>query len=496
MRPSRPAGGRRERCRRPRRSAALLEDRGNRLACNGRPTSPSGMTDASTSGFGRTRDSRACRGSRSGARADRGRRRLGSGHGERRVPLNLGRVPYREAWDLQRSLAAAVSQGAIPDTVLLLEHPPVITLGRRTDEGELHVPDGRRGRDRRDRPRRQVDLPRARPARLLPDPRPDAPRPGREALLPRPRGGADPHAGAFGVEATRIEGLTGIWVDDAPPRKIASIGVHITQVGDDARLRAQRRPRPGAVHRVDHGLRARGRVVHDDRPRARPAVTSTRCARTRPQALEEVFGLAFEELPADDGAGLWPQPLHERLTAKPTGATSSGKAQGVEQVASAARSATGADVDRGASRLVERPLRSAKPPYASLARSSPSSTPAPCFSATSRPGRRAPSRRAAARTHGEHDRGPVAGADDDVLASRRAVEEVLRLSAAPRPRRSAGTRPRARGSPPARSRGGTAHRLRRLEHVEVDPELGKRRLPSKLQNAPSRRVAPPRSPAR
>ena len=51
--------------------------------------------------------------------------------------LSLGRVPYREAWDLQRSLAAAVSQGAIPDTVLLLEHPPVITLGRRTDEDEL-----------------------------------------------------------------------------------------------------------------------------------------------------------------------------------------------------------------------------------------------------------------------------------------------------------------------------------------------------------------------
>src|SRR3954465_6719245 len=56
--------------------------------------------------------------------------------------LDLGLVPYREAWDLQRSLAGAVSQGAIPDTVVLLEHPPVVTLGRRTDERELHVPDG------------------------------------------------------------------------------------------------------------------------------------------------------------------------------------------------------------------------------------------------------------------------------------------------------------------------------------------------------------------
>ena len=48
--------------------------------------------------------------------------------------MQLGTVPYAEAWDLQRSLAGAVSQGAIPDTVLFLEHPPVVTLGRRADE--------------------------------------------------------------------------------------------------------------------------------------------------------------------------------------------------------------------------------------------------------------------------------------------------------------------------------------------------------------------------
>ena len=56
--------------------------------------------------------------------------------------LNLGLTPYMEAWDLQRSVAAAVSQGAVPDTVIMVEHPPVVTLGRRTDEQELHVPDG------------------------------------------------------------------------------------------------------------------------------------------------------------------------------------------------------------------------------------------------------------------------------------------------------------------------------------------------------------------
>ena len=121
--------------------------------------------------------------------------------------MQLGLVPYAEAWELQRSLAGEVSRGTIPDTVVLLEHPPVITLGRRAEEHDLHVPEGAGGRDRRDRPRREVDLPRARAARLLPDPRPAPARPGRQTLLPGDRGGADPDAGAAGVEATRIEGL-------------------------------------------------------------------------------------------------------------------------------------------------------------------------------------------------------------------------------------------------------------------------------------------------
>ena len=54
--------------------------------------------------------------------------------------LNLELVPYREAWQLQQTLADDVARGALPDTVLLLEHPPVVTLGRRTDPGELHIP--------------------------------------------------------------------------------------------------------------------------------------------------------------------------------------------------------------------------------------------------------------------------------------------------------------------------------------------------------------------
>jgi len=51
--------------------------------------------------------------------------------------VNLGRVEYREAWALQERVRAARQAGAIPDTLLLLEHPPVYTRGRRSQPGEL-----------------------------------------------------------------------------------------------------------------------------------------------------------------------------------------------------------------------------------------------------------------------------------------------------------------------------------------------------------------------
>jgi lipoyl(octanoyl) transferase len=138
---------------------------------------------------------------------------------------------------------------------------------------------------------------------------------------------------AVGVGATRIEGLTGIWIADAIPRKIASIGVHITKwvTTHGYALNVDLDTAP-----FTHWITACGLAdasfttiaTELDRP-----VTVDELRPHAVSALEEVFDLTFDELPAEDGAGLWPQPLHERLTAKPTGATSSGTAQGVEQVA-------------------------------------------------------------------------------------------------------------------------------------------------------------------
>ena len=251
-------------------------------------------------------------------RARRGQRCADYAYGVKRGAylLNLGRVSYREAWDLQRALAAAVSQGAIPDTVVLLEHPPVITLGRRTDEGaEVHVPAAA-----------EVDVVETDrggkstfhgPGQLVCYPILDLNRHGRdvkryvrdleEAVI---RTGAE-----LGVEATRIEGLTGVWLE-SPPRKLASIGVHIARwvTTHGYALNVDLDPAPFTDWITACGLedaafttlaRELGRQVTVDEVRPHAAA-----------ALAEVFDLELSELPAEDGAGLWAQPVHATLSAR------------------------------------------------------------------------------------------------------------------------------------------------------------------------------------
>jgi lipoyl(octanoyl) transferase len=144
-----------------------------------------------------------------------------------------GPTPYGEALALQRELAEEVKAGMRPDTVILLEHEPVVTLGRRTDEAsELHLPDdvdvevvetNRGGKSTYHGPGQLVCYP------IL-----DLNRHGRdlrryvrdlEQAIVRT-------IGAFHLEATTYEGLTGVWMPPARglgPRKIASIGVHASR---------------------------------------------------------------------------------------------------------------------------------------------------------------------------------------------------------------------------------------------------------------------------
>jgi lipoyl(octanoyl) transferase len=228
--------------------------------------------------------------------------------------LNLGETPYLEAWQLQRSLAGAVSQGAIPDTIVLLEHPPVITLGRRTETNELHVPEGaavevvetdRGGKSTYHGPGQLIAYP------IL-----DLNRHGRdvkkycrdleEAVIQT--------VAPLGIEATRIDGLTGVWLQ-SPPRKICSIGVHISRwvTTHGYALNADLDPAPFTDWITACGLedaafttiaRELNRQVGVDEVRPYAAA-----------ALAEVFELKLEDLPAEGAAGLWPQPLHAKLAA-------------------------------------------------------------------------------------------------------------------------------------------------------------------------------------
>ena len=144
-----------------------------------------------------------------------------------------GLTPYAEALDLQRSIASAVIEGALEDTVLLLEHQPVVTLGRRTDEtAELHLPadvhvdvveTNRGGKSTYHGPGQLVCYP------IL-----DLNRHGRD-LKRYVRDLEEAIIGtlaASGLTGARIEGLTGVWMpprDGEGPRKIASIGVHASR---------------------------------------------------------------------------------------------------------------------------------------------------------------------------------------------------------------------------------------------------------------------------
>ncbi len=133
-------------------------------------------------------------------------------------------VSYGDGLRMQQARVAAILDGSGPETILLLEHEPVYTIGRLRDRSSL------------------------REAALLPHPVVETNRGGQATyhgpgqlvgypLLDLTRRGRDLHAhlrriedaliracAAFGVDAGRRDGLTGVW---AGPRKLASIGVGV-----------------------------------------------------------------------------------------------------------------------------------------------------------------------------------------------------------------------------------------------------------------------------
>ena len=140
----------------------------------------------------------------------------------------LGRIEYREALDLQHRLRAARQAGAIPDTLLLLEHDPVYTRGRRSDAADLPM----REDWYRDRGIDVVDVDRGGkltyhgPGQLV-----GYPIMAVDDVVGFVRTLEDAIVAALAVEGLESRGrsaegreLTGVWVED---RKVASIGLHV-----------------------------------------------------------------------------------------------------------------------------------------------------------------------------------------------------------------------------------------------------------------------------
>ena len=157
--------------------------------------------------------------------------------------LHLGRVPFGEALAIQQQVIAARKQNLIADTLLLLEHPPVLTLGRNSVRSNVIASDEflqQRGIELYEI-NRGGDVTYHGPGQLVGYPIIDL-----RGDLPGKRG---PHLGPvdyvrlleevlirtcgdFGVMAQRISKRTGVWTmagGSILEKKIAAIGVHVSQ---------------------------------------------------------------------------------------------------------------------------------------------------------------------------------------------------------------------------------------------------------------------------
>jgi lipoyl(octanoyl) transferase len=139
----------------------------------------------------------------------------------------LGTIDYREAWDVQRAVADARVAGG-PDTLLLLEHPPTYTAGKRTEPRERPV-DGtpvvdtdRGGKITWHGPGQLVGYPivgLAEPLDVV-------------KFVRRLEDSLMSVCAALGVATTRVEGRSGVWIPAdglRPERKIAAIGIRVAR---------------------------------------------------------------------------------------------------------------------------------------------------------------------------------------------------------------------------------------------------------------------------
>jgi lipoyl(octanoyl) transferase len=142
--------------------------------------------------------------------------------------IRAGLVPYEEAWAWQRELLEARVAGTGPDTMLLLEHPPVYTAGKRTEpqdrpfDGTPVIDVDRGGKITWHGPGQLVGY----PIVALPDPVDVV------AYVRRLERALMAVCAGVGLATEQVEGRSGVWVradDRGPDRKVAAIGIRVAR---------------------------------------------------------------------------------------------------------------------------------------------------------------------------------------------------------------------------------------------------------------------------
>lgn len=152
--------------------------------------------------------------------------------------LQLGRVSYADGLELQKALIEARHEGRIENTLVLLEHPPVLTLGRNASRSNILASDeflAYRGVEVHEI-NRGGDVTYHGPGQLVGYPifdlRSFTPRLGAVDYVRKIEEALIRACGDFGVQATRVPGRTGVWTTaggSVQEKKIAAIGVHIAR---------------------------------------------------------------------------------------------------------------------------------------------------------------------------------------------------------------------------------------------------------------------------
>jgi lipoyl(octanoyl) transferase len=152
--------------------------------------------------------------------------------------LQFGRIPYGEGLALQKALIEARYENRIGNTLVLLEHPPVLTLGRNSSRANILASDeflAYRGVEIHEI-NRGGDVTYHGPGQLVGYPIVDlrsfTPRLGAVEYVRMMEEALIRACGDIGVQTTRIAGRTGVWVPAGGrllERKVAAIGVHISR---------------------------------------------------------------------------------------------------------------------------------------------------------------------------------------------------------------------------------------------------------------------------